>query len=114
LLKVHLRHPWCPAKVASTSDEIKDAFATMVRERAGALIVTGDPIFLLQRAQIVELATSHKLPAIYQWGVFATIGGLMSYGPDQSDLFRRAATFVDKTSNPIRRQRHGIRRRLLE
>ena len=81
---------------ASTSDEIDAAFATMARERAEALIVTGDPIFFLERARIVELAASHKLPSICQWSAFAAIGGLMSYGPDQNDLFRRAAMFVDK------------------
>jgi len=81
---------------ASTSDEIDVAFATMAREHAEALIVTGDPIFFLERARIVELAAGHKLPSIYQWRQFAAIGGLMSYGPDQNDLFRRAATFVDK------------------
>jgi putative ABC transport system substrate-binding protein len=81
---------------ASTSDEIDDAFATMAREHAQALIVTGDPVFFLERPRIVGYTASHKLPAIFQWREFAAIGGLMSYGPDQIDLFRRAATYVDK------------------
>jgi putative ABC transport system substrate-binding protein len=81
---------------ASTSDEIDDAFATMAREHAQALIVTGDPVFFLERPRIVGYTASHKLPAIFQWREFAAIGGLVSYGPDQIDLFRRAATYVDK------------------
>jgi putative tryptophan/tyrosine transport system substrate-binding protein len=81
---------------ASTSDELDGAFATMAREHAEALIVTGDPVFFLEKTRIVELAASRKLPAIYQWREFAAIGGLMSYGPDLNDLFRRAATYVDK------------------
>src|SRR5262249_39553050 len=81
---------------ASASDEIDVAFATIAREHAEALIVTGDPMFFLERARIVEFAASHKLPSIYQWHAFAAIGGLMSYGPDQNDLYRRTATYVDK------------------
>src|SRR5262249_7451450 len=81
---------------ASASDEIDVAFAMIAREHAEALIVTGDPIFFLERARIVGFAASHKLPSIYQWHAFAAIGGLMSYGPDQNDLYRRTATYVDK------------------
>ncbi len=81
---------------ARTRDEIDGAFATMARGRAEALIVTGEPIFYFEKTRIVELAASHKLPAIHQWREFATIGGLMSYGPDLNDLLRRAATYVDK------------------
>ena len=81
---------------ASASDELDAAFAMMAREHAEALIVTGDPVFFLEKTRIVELAASHKLPAIYQWREFVAIGGLMSYGPDLNDLFRRAATYVDK------------------
>jgi putative tryptophan/tyrosine transport system substrate-binding protein len=81
---------------AGAPDEINGAFAVMAREHAEALIVTGDPFFFLEKSRVVELAASHKLPAIYQWREFAAIGGLMSYGPDLNDLFRRAATYVDK------------------
>ena len=68
----------------------------MPRWRADALIVTADPVFYFEKTLIVELAASHKLPAIYQWRDFATIGGLMSYGPDLNDLLQRAASYVDK------------------
>jgi len=81
---------------ASTSDELDGAFAEIARQGAEALIVTADPILLFERSRIVGLAASHKLPAIYQWREFATAGGLMSYGPDLTDLLRRAASYVDK------------------
>ncbi len=81
---------------ARAADEIDGAFAAMVRQHAKALIVTGEPNFYFEKTRIVELAASHKLPAIYQWREFAAIGGLMSYGPDLNDLLRRAATYVDK------------------
>jgi len=80
----------------STSDELDGSFAMMARQRAEGLIVTGEPIFVFEKTRIVELAASHKLPAVYQWREFATGGGLMSYGPDLNDLLRRAATYVDK------------------
>ncbi len=81
---------------ARAADEIGGAFATMSRERAEALIVPNDAVFLSEKSWIVELAASHKLPTIYMAREFATIGGLMSYGPDLNDLWRRAATYVDK------------------
>src|SRR5205807_9041313 len=81
---------------ARAPDEIDRAFATMTREHAEALVVDGDTLFLLEKSRIVDLATSHKLPAIYRWREFVAIGGLMSYGADLKDLFRRAAGYVDK------------------
>jgi putative tryptophan/tyrosine transport system substrate-binding protein len=70
-----------------------DAFSA--RANSG-LLVLGDFITLTHRAFIVELAARHRIPAIYNLRAFATIGGLMSYGIDPSDLFRRAATYVDR------------------
>jgi putative tryptophan/tyrosine transport system substrate-binding protein len=81
---------------ASAADAIDGAFATMIRGHIEALIVTGDLVFFSEKVRIVELAASHKLPAIYPWRESAAIGGLMSYGPDLNDLLRRAATYVDK------------------
>jgi putative ABC transport system substrate-binding protein len=78
------------------ADEIDGAFAIMSRERAEALIVSGDPIFTSKTSRIVELAASHKLPAIYELREYVAIGGLMSYGEDLKDLLRRAAGYVDK------------------
>jgi len=74
----------------------ESAFAAMTLERAGALAVLVDAMFFSQRKRIVELAAASRLPAIYQRREFAEDGGLMAFGPSLTDLFRRAATYVDK------------------
>jgi ABC-type uncharacterized transport system substrate-binding protein len=77
--------------------DLDQAFAAMNRERAGALIVQSDPMFFGQRERIVELANRSRLPAIYTESVlWARAGGLMAYGPSLSDMYRRAADYVDK------------------
>ena len=76
--------------------EIDSAFAAMTRERAGALLVLPDVIFLSQRRQIAELATKRRLPSVYGVREYAEAGGLMAYGANHIDLVRRAATYVDK------------------
>jgi putative ABC transport system substrate-binding protein len=81
---------------ARTPDDIAGAFAIMIRERADALIVSGDGVFFSEKSRVAELAASHKLPAIYQLRDYVAIGGLLSYGPDLKDSWRRAATYVDK------------------
>jgi putative ABC transport system substrate-binding protein len=68
----------------------------MARERAGALLVLPDPTLLSHRARLHDLAAKGRLPAIYGVREHAEAGGLMSYGPDLRDNFRRAATYVDK------------------
>jgi putative ABC transport system substrate-binding protein len=69
----------------------------MTRGRAGALLVLPDPVFnFLHRARIVDLAEKSRLPAMYGARDFAAAGGLMVYGPNYADLFRRAATYVVK------------------
>ena len=77
-------------------DRLDNAFAAMARERAGALLVLSDSIFLGQRGRIVDLAARTKLPAIYYQREFVDAGGLISYGASLLDMFRRAATDVDK------------------
>jgi putative ABC transport system substrate-binding protein len=78
-------------------DDFETAFAKVKREHAEALIVLGSPFFSTHRARLVELAARHRLPAMYHQREFVEgAGGLMSYGPDFRDLFRRAATYVDK------------------
>lgn len=72
------------------------AFAAMVKERAEALIVMINPMFNVQRRHIIERADKHRLPAIYEWKEFVQSGGLLSYGADVQDVYRRAAGFVDK------------------
>jgi putative ABC transport system substrate-binding protein len=77
-------------------NDLEGAFGVATRERARALSVAPHPIFTQNRTQIVELAAKHRLPAIYAWKEFVEIGGLMSYGVSLPDLYRRAATYVDK------------------
>jgi ABC-type uncharacterized transport system substrate-binding protein len=77
-------------------EEFDGAFMAMAKVRAGALLVVQDPAFTPQRARLVDLAAKHRLPAIFTQREDVEAGGLMSYGPSLSDLWRRAATFVDK------------------
>ena len=72
------------------------AFAAMVKERAEAVIVLVNPMFNVQRRHIIERAYKHRLPAIYEWKEFVQSGGLISYGADVQDIYRRAAGYVDK------------------
>jgi len=72
------------------------AFSDMTRARAGALSVLTGLMFYVERKRLVDLAAKHRLPAVYAWREGVDSGGLMSYGPDTADLFRRAATYVDK------------------
>jgi putative tryptophan/tyrosine transport system substrate-binding protein len=84
-----------PAEI-STEDELENAFAAMNRAAAQALIVLTDPILFSQRKRAVDLASKYKLPAVYSFQGFVEEGGLMSYGPSDADLFRRAAGYVDR------------------
>ena len=72
------------------------AFSEMTRARAGTLTVVGSSMFVSERRRLVDLAAKHRLPAVYAQRAYVDVGGLMSYGPDVADLFRRAATYVDK------------------
>jgi ABC-type uncharacterized transport system substrate-binding protein len=76
--------------------ELEAAFAAAVRDSVQALYVPEAPLLLTRRAEIAELATSMRLPAIYTFREYVQSGGLMSYGSDLPDLYRRAATYVDK------------------
>jgi len=77
-------------------EDFDGAFAAMARERAGALFVLQDPAYISHRARLVGLAANNRLPTILTQREDAEAGGLMSYGPRLSDLWRRAATYVDK------------------
>ena len=68
----------------------------MTRARAGALTVLASAMFNSERRRLVDLAAKNRLPAVYTQREFVDAGGLMSYGPNLADLFRRAATYVDK------------------
>ena len=84
-----------PLEVRGPSD-IEPAFQAARREQAGGLIVLRDVVTVGQTKRIVELALKNRLPTIYNDRDFVDAGGLMSYGPNMSDLFRRAAVYVDK------------------
>jgi len=79
-----------------TAAELDTAFAAMSREKAGALIVTLNPLFVQQGRRIAELAAKYRLPSIAPNREYAELGGLMSYGQNQAESYRRAATYVDK------------------
>jgi putative ABC transport system substrate-binding protein len=72
------------------------AFADMTRARAGALTVLGGSMFFSERRRLVALAAKNRLLAVYPWREGVDAGGLMAYGPDLADLFRRTAPYVDK------------------
>jgi putative ABC transport system substrate-binding protein len=81
---------------ASTDRDFEPAFAAMVRQRVGALLVGIDPFFWGRSKQIVALAARHAIPAIYDRRLFATAGGLMSYGTDPSEEQRQAGIYLGR------------------
>jgi len=81
---------------ARNPQEIEAAFASFVSERVQAFISAGDALFFAQRRQIAELALKSRLPSMFSQREYAAAGGLMSYGENLSEFFRRAASFVDK------------------
>ena len=76
--------------------DLDRAFSDMTRAHAGALTAFGGTMFLIERRRLVDLAAKNRLPAVYGLREYVDAGGLMSYGPNNVDLFRRAATYVDK------------------
>jgi putative ABC transport system substrate-binding protein len=83
------------ARPASERD-FNAAFAAMVQGGASALVVTGGPLFLNHRRQLVALAARYALPAIYVTREYAEVGGLMSYGPTLTDAYRRAGIYAGR------------------
>jgi putative ABC transport system substrate-binding protein len=78
------------------AEDFDGAFQAAARERVDALINVGDAIIVGNQARIVEFATRSQLPAIYDRRAFVDGGGLMAYGPNTAEMWRRAATYVDK------------------
>jgi putative ABC transport system substrate-binding protein len=76
--------------------DIDRAFSDMTRARAGALAVLGGTMFSNERRRLVDLAATNRLPAVYGFREYVDAGGLMSYGANLANLYRRAATYVDK------------------
>jgi putative ABC transport system substrate-binding protein len=84
------------ATAINDAAEIERAFVAFARERIDGLLVLPDVTTVTYRELIVSLAAQHQLPAIYAFRVFATSGGLISYGIDLVDLHRRGASYVDR------------------
>ena len=78
------------------ADEVATAFATLSNERVGAVMVPGDAFFFSQRQRIAEIALKNRLPTIFAQREYVEVGGLMSYGENLTDFYRRAAFYVDK------------------
>ncbi len=81
---------------ASNKNEIDAAFAALVQQHAGAMVVDADAFLTGQRAQLVALASNNALPAIYGWREFAASGGLISYGTSLTAVYRLAGNYVGK------------------
>ena len=78
------------------AEELGRAFSTMMKERAEALFLFPSPMLFLARRRIVELAATHRLPSVTQAREFVELGGLIAYGANINDLFRRSTVYVDK------------------
>ena len=76
--------------------EIEAAIIALGREPGGGLVVIGDAFTLPHRAPIILAAARNNVPAVYNFSAYARDGGLLSYGPDRVDPYRRAATYVDR------------------
>ena len=82
--------------VARTGADLESAFSAMARAHAQAVLVLGFGPYIAERQRIAELAIRYRLPTFFTWRDHVEAGGLMSYGPDFSDLVRRGAIYVDK------------------
>ena len=81
---------------ARLPEQYPDAFASITRGGARAVFVTTDPVLSSNRERIMQLAASHRLPAMYEWPEIVEAGGLLSYGPSLAEVNTRVAAFVDK------------------
>ena len=81
---------------ARLPEQYPDAFASMTRSGARAVFVTADPVLSSNRERIMQLAASHRLPAMYEWPEIVEAGGLLSYGPTLAEINTRVAAYVDK------------------
>jgi putative ABC transport system substrate-binding protein len=81
---------------ASPGSEIDAAFASAVEQQVRALIVSADPFFMSRRAQLVGLAATHRMPAVYPFREFVDDGGLMSYGPSLAGAYRFVGIYAGR------------------
>jgi ABC-type uncharacterized transport system substrate-binding protein len=91
-----LRIQFQSVEVKGPTPDIEGAFRTMIKERLGALVTEGPPLISFNRAKIVQLAAQYRIPAIYPGQQWTNAGGLMSYGANRVEPYRRVAVFVDK------------------
>jgi putative ABC transport system substrate-binding protein len=87
---------------ANTDSEIDQAFATLARRGAGALLMSADLFFQVRRDQLVALAASHKIPVMYEWPEFVSAGGLMSYSTSRKDTSLQMGIYVGRILNGAR------------
>jgi len=85
-----------PVVEVRRGEELANAFSTIASARPGALVVLADRFLLAHRGQIVEFAAARRLPGMYPYREYVDAGGLMAYAPSNIELFRGAATYVDK------------------
>ena len=78
------------------ASELEPVIATQARAQNGGLIAMGDAFMNTHRAEITSLAARYRLPAVYPFRLFSDAGGLLSYGSDPNDNYRRAASYVDR------------------
>jgi putative tryptophan/tyrosine transport system substrate-binding protein len=81
---------------ASTDSEINTAFATLVKKRNDAFLISPDALFVTRREQILTLAARHAIPAMYHRREFVDAGGLMSYGSSLADQFRQSGVYAGR------------------
>jgi putative ABC transport system substrate-binding protein len=84
------------AVAVHSTTEFDGAFSAIVREHAGGVLVLSTPLFIAESRRLADLAMTHKLPSMFGPRVHAETGGLLSFGPDRADLWRRGAIYVDK------------------
>jgi putative ABC transport system substrate-binding protein len=90
---LNVAHQYLPVRAA---DDFNEAFRVVVKERAEALIAFPDALTMAHRKEIAEFSVKNRIPSMSGWSEFVEAGGLMSYGPNLFESFRRVATYVDK------------------
>jgi putative ABC transport system substrate-binding protein len=81
---------------APSSSALDRSFDAITEQRSEALVLVADPMLFGQRRRIINFAARQRLPAVYEYRLFPELGGLVSYGPDPHDRYRRAAVYVDR------------------